>query len=227
MLIRIPTIIIFVAAIALSSSPLVAGGKKKKVRYIPPHLDEARAAIKKYLNDKGELLPPEVKWYEDDNVRRAFHAHIFFVVRYPQYPRPQVPAKGLKYANLFAVGFGEENQPQLQLITTPNQLRTFFKQNYRSHSGKVTPEEANDVMLAWLKFSQELVQDGYYRFKNTINQVDYQGARVPQVPTIISQSLVTAGGKGLIQATIDFNFRARIERVIETHKIRPGDRPGR
>jgi hypothetical protein len=122
----------------------------------------------------------------------------------------------LKSQNLFAVG--KDYKPNL--INDSKELEKFFRKN----AGPVTDEEtARSSGLAWLQLTEELAQDGFYKF-STVEEAtkiaDLDGGK-----KVTARAVVMSGGNGEIIVTLTFDAAGKLSRVEEKVKLKPGPRP--
>jgi hypothetical protein len=152
----------------------------------------------------------------DELVRRALSGRLVFAVRFPLYPVARVPPEPLKSQNLFAVG--ADYRPQL--INSSKELEEYF----RANAGLVKDEQtARCSGLAWLHLTEELAQDGFYKFK-TVEEAtkidDVKGGK-----RVTARAVVMSGGNGEIVVTLSFDADGKLSRVEEKVQLKPGPRP--
>ncbi|MDD4890729.1 MAG: hypothetical protein PHU85_12465, partial [Phycisphaerae bacterium] len=90
---------------------------------------------------------------------------------------------------------------------------------------------ARDTLVAWLRLSQELVQDGMFRFTIPADQIKV--ARTNSGMTATGQAVVDGGGRpgpmmgnqGGITATLTFDPKGKLAKVDEKHNVQAGIRP--
>jgi hypothetical protein len=152
----------------------------------------------------------------DEPVARALPGQLVFAVRFPLYPVARVPPEPLKPQNLFAVGADYEPK----LINDPRGLEEFF----RAAAGPVKDEEtARYYALAWLRLTEELAQDGFYKF-STLEEAtkigDDRGGK-----KVTTKAVVMGGGNGEIVVTLTFDAVGKLSHVDEKVHLKPGPRP--
>ena len=163
------------------------------------------------LNVHGYVIRP----ITDDYVGRTFPNFSFFGVIFRQYPVAYLcpQQQGLECSNIFFV----QNE---EVGFAPNiaELKTFFSQ-------KLCPvpneDAANDTGETWLRFSDELKQDLFFEFSPPA--VDYTATA--DGATVTGQAVVTAGGQGQIDMTMNFDPVGIFVDVQESSSVRPGVRP--
>jgi hypothetical protein len=199
----------------LAVTPLAVGddAEPKKKKLSKDDIEKAQKAVSAYL-DKikgGDSKPGQV---EDKAVESALPGFAFFAVRYRQYPIAIQPPKGLSSSNVFAVG--ADSKPKA--ITTVKELEKFFKDNVRGESDA----KAKDAVRAWLRLSQELHQDGFYKFKLEDDSTKVEGK---DTKTGKGKVVVMEGGNGTIEVTLKFGNDGKMSSAEESGKLRPGARP--
>jgi ubiquinone/menaquinone biosynthesis C-methylase UbiE len=160
-------------------------------------------------------VPPLVP-LADETVARTLPDYQFFVVRFRQYPVPQLSPAPLKIQNLFAV----DKQGKVQHLTDPQGLQAFF----RTALGPVRDEAAaKDGAGAWLRLREEFTQDGFFKF--AIPPEALKAARSGGPWKASGKLIVTQGGRGELQADLSFTEAGKLDRLVETNTIKPGVRP--
>lgn len=153
----------------------------------------------------------------DASLQASLGRRIFYVLRYPQWPLPvDVPAP-LSNNNIFVID--ETGQPQL--VTTLEQLKSFFA-NAAIVKDKAS---ARTALSAWLLLSQELHQDGMYKFTAPSN------IRIAESQLEISASGQVAvepngGNSGAVEARLKFALPAgKLADAKEIVNLQEGMRP--
>ena len=99
-----------------------------------------------------------------------------------------------------------------------SEMKTFF-------SEKLCPvpseDAANDAGQTWLRFSDELKQDLFFEYSPPA--VDYMSTA--DGATVTGQAVVTDGGQGQIDMTMNFDLTGTFVDVQESSTVRPGVRP--
>jgi len=181
---------------------------------------DGEVRFKKFVLDRfpvlGRLGMPAIIGLKDETVTQAFPSQMWFVVGFRQYPVTQVAPRPLRTRNLFAVSQAGE----VRHITGTNEL----EQAFRALLAPAKDEKAaqRDV-AAWLRLSEELKQDGFFKFlilRDTITTTKMQnGSRAS------GKSVVTQGGNGEIRAALTFDDSGKLVSVSETSTVKPGVRP--
>jgi hypothetical protein len=160
-------------------------------------------------------MPPVVP-ISDKTVERIFPEYRFFVVSFRQYPLAQVAPKPLKTRNLFVVA----KVGQVQHLTDPKGLEKLF----RTGLAAVTDEtSAKDSAEAWLRLTEEFIQDGFFKFsipKESLKAVKANGAWRASGKVVVAD-----GGKGEITVALTFDEAGKLTKVEETNTVKPGVRP--
>src|SRR5258706_11200592 len=159
------------------------------------------------LNVHGYVIRPMT----DDYLGRTFQNFSFFGVIFPQYPVARLcpGQQGLECSNIFfvqdeAVGF----------VPNISELKTFFSQQLFPI---LSEDAANDAGRSWLRFSDELKQDLFFVFSPPA--VDYRPTA--DGATVTGQAVVTAGGQGQIDMTINFDLTGAFAHVQMSSTLRP------
>jgi len=170
--------------------------------------------VEGYLQGRG-LNGYIVRPVTDDFVGRTLPNFSFFGVIFRQYPIAVQcpPSQDLKCANLFFVQNG-----QVDFVSTIDDLRFFFAANL----GPVPTQDAGtDAASTWLRFSEELKQDGFYTFSPS--NVSY----VPRsdLTFLRAHASVVGGGDGSIDVVMTLGAAGSFVNVLERSALRPGIRP--
>jgi hypothetical protein len=157
-----------------------------------------------------------IQQIEDEAVTRLFPKHRFFAVIYPRYPvARRVPAE-LKASNVLAVGQGGK----IRLLNEADALQDFFKSDVAAVQDD---ERAKTVAHAWLRLSQEFVQDGFYQFEILDDSIRVQPGKDGRA--VRARAVVMRGGNGDIRVALTFDADGHIAQVSEKADVRPGPRP--
>jgi hypothetical protein len=105
-------------------------------------------------------------------------------------------------------------------ITELSQLESWFGQHLapiRSRS------EMKQAVRAWLTLSEELKQDGFYKFETREDSlsVTTKGREIE----ISGKAIIISGGTGEISALLVFGKNGKLVRIVETSTVKPGVRP--
>src|SRR5262249_7904643 len=182
-----------------------AGTKQSPKEIEKARAEKAKVKVDGFLTEKN-ARNPQVIWVDNESVSKAFPKYSFFAVRFRLYPVAIAPPQGMKSANMFAVS----DKGELEFIDDAKGLEKFFVAH-----GKMDKDGA--PVYAWLKLSEELVQDGYYKFDSPSGFGTLRNMAT-------STAHVSAGGNGQIRATLFFEGD-KITKVEQTVKLRPGPRP--
>jgi hypothetical protein len=205
---------LYLAAVALADDPEPSGKKLSR-----QDIEKAEKAVQAYLT-KVRGNQAQVKEIADESVERALPGHAFFSVRFPRFPIARIPPPGLKSSNVFVVGKGGKARP-LTTVVAVVALKKLFKDKLPAQTSKVSQENAAH---AWVRLSQEFVQDGFYRFrleKDSTKVKDRKGGGHSATAKVV----VMAGGNGTLTAVLNFDKSGKFESVKEESKIKPGPRP--
>ncbi len=208
-----PLSLVFCLAAAVAADTTPEPPQKKLSK---EEVEKAEKKVHAYLKEiRGDY--GQVKHIADESVERAFPAHAFFSVLYRQFPVGRIPPGKLRASNVFVAGRDGKAQP----LTTDRDLEKFFKDNLPALSSKARLE---DAARAWVRLSQELLQDGFYGFsleKDATRVTDRKGGGQSATAKVV----VMRGGNGALVATLDFDRAGKLASVRQESKIRPGPRP--
>ncbi len=147
---------------------------------------------------------------EDESLKRIFAGQTFFAVIFPQFPIARLAPAPLKSSNVYAV----DGDGKAVLITDIAELKTFCaKGQYDAKD-----DTMKDAVRAYLRLSQELYQDGFYKFKCEEDSVKVADGKASGKATI------TAGGNGEISATLSFKD-GMLAGIQDQSRITRGLRP--
>ncbi|HEV3262315.1 MAG TPA: hypothetical protein VG013_36020, partial [Gemmataceae bacterium] len=159
--------------------------------------------------------PPLVA-VSDPALTRLFPSDLFLTAIYPQYPIARRTPAPLKAQNLFAV----PKEGKVRHLTDAKGLEKYF----RSALAPVKDDDtAKDATLAWLRLSQELKQDGFYKF--SIPKESLATSTKDRRTEASGKAVVTGGGKGELTASLKFDDGGRLVHVAEANQIKAGIRP--
>jgi hypothetical protein len=180
------------------------------------HLARAEKAVKAEL-ERLKGTSGTLTRITSDPLARSLPGHVCFFVLFRQYPVARMPPPGLRASNLFVYG----PEGKVHVLSRPADLEKFFK-------GRLGPamndEGMKDAARAYLALSQQLRQDGFYKFalEDDATKVarNREGNKV-----VTAKVVVKAGGNGLINARLIFNDKGKMTGVSEDAKLTPGPRP--
>lgn len=183
-----------------------------------------RLKIAEFVNKlagKGRPSPPYLLYsrlilIDDKMVRKVFPNNLFYVLRFPQWPIGFALPDPLAYNNIFE--FSRDGS--FKHVTTTEDLARSIKSEVEATS----KEQAGDALVAWLKLSEELHQDGMYSFSEpSISKVDEN-----QYGITVSGTVVPApegGNTGAISAEISFSRHGKLLTIEEASTLKAGMRP--
>jgi hypothetical protein len=183
-----------------------------------PSMEDVKKAEKIVTDRLGELKADagKVERIAEDAVDRAFPDRLFFSVLFRQFPIARAVPKPLKASNVFAVS----PEKKLQLVTDAKELEAYFKETLEPVK---TDKSAQDVALAWLRFSEQFAQDGFYKFKTVEEASRVESAK--DVRTASARGTATEGGTGEINVALTFDETGKLSKVVEKIELKPGPRP--
>jgi hypothetical protein len=175
-----------------------------------------QAALEKRLGKrtKNAVIYP----VRSDALARVLPAFLVYAVRYPRYPVAVRPPAPLKAQNLFIV----DADGQMDDVSDFKGLEDFFRANVGNGLRKA---DVKDAAVAWLALSQELVQDGFFKFSIPDDAIKVGRARAGL--QVFARAVVRPGmgNQGYIQVTITFDTTGQLDSITEEKKIRTGTRP--
>ena len=191
--------------------PAQAGAQDKP----PEEGQKAMTAVKADLDKiKGGHAQLIVK--DEPALKKVFPDQVYVVARYRQFPVARVLPKGLQPSNVFAFSKIIE---KTRLIRDTNELADIFK----AFAAPIQTDAAlRDALTAWLLLSQEMKQDGFYKFE--VLQKEFAAESNEKRTEVRGRAIVTQGGKGEISATLVFED-GKLNGATQTSKIMPGPRP--
>jgi len=150
------------------------------------------------------------------SLQAAFPERAFYLVGFPQYPVARLVPEPLSYRNLFVVS----KDGTVSLVTAVKGLEKAFT------PAPVKDEKAvKNVVVAWLSLSQEIEQDGMFRFtippdglKAVKTNAGFEGNGRAEV-------VKTGGNDGAISVTITFTGEGAVKDVKEVRHLKGGIRP--
>jgi hypothetical protein len=185
----------------------------------PGPSDDDIAKAEKIVKDDLARLKGDsaaVQPIKDDAVNRSFPKYVFFGAFFRQFPVARVLPEGLSSANLYAVG----PDGKAQLIKDKDGLVSFFQASI----GPVKEDDAaKDAARAYVRLTEELHQDGFFKFK-----LEDDSTKVGQSDagkTATARAVVMSGGNGEIAATLTFDSDGKLKTVEEKVNLKPGPRP--
>jgi hypothetical protein len=149
---------------------------------------------------------------------KLFPKYQFVAVHFAEWPVPLMPPEPLKARNIFAV----LPDGKIENLTQVKDLEGLYKRVVEI-KGTTPPEDALGV---WFRLSQELQQDGYFKFKFDKDSVKVT-ERGDTADFIGDLKVVEEmGNKGSLQATITFNLKSgKVSKVEEKGSVMAGVRP--
>jgi hypothetical protein len=180
---------------------------------------DGRDKIREYLDQHGASYYT-VEPIQADYVDATFPGAEFFAVLFQRYPITFNPPEGLSLSNVFMV-----RQGQVVPLTAPEDLKILFVSR---QPGPVTSaNEAVNVTRAWLRLSEEFVQDGFYTFSDpgaVLSPMYIPGSTVPKALTM-GRVAVTDGGQGFLRVEMEFDENGQLVDITPTVQVTPGERP--
>jgi hypothetical protein len=188
----------------------------EKKKLTDDELAKCEAAVKEFLGKRkaeaGNLQP-----IKDEVVDKMFPRHGIYTLLFRQYPVGRVQPEGFSVANILVC----DAAGKVQLLNNAKGLTEFYKANAPAVKGE---GEVADAGRAWIRLSQELHQDGFFKFQLMDNatkvMTDLKGGMAVTVTIVVMQ-----GGSGTLETTVSFDENGKLTAALESNKIRPGPRP--
>jgi hypothetical protein len=176
---------------------------------------DAEETVKEYLKSiKGENA--RVAVIKDDALAKAFPKHAFVSVIYPQFPVARQSPEPLQAGNVIAV----PSEGKVVPLSDVKQLEKFFVEKAPKADAKV----GETILNAWLRLSQELAQDGFYRFNPPLESAGAASSDGKMQLSAAVKVDPAGGNKGEIKATIHFD-KGTIVKIDHKVDLSPGPRP--
>ena len=164
--------------------------------------------------ERGQVIP-----LANDALGRTFAGHLFYALRFRQYPVAVMPPDPLKTTNLFVV----KPDGSVEHLPDVGALEAFFR---AALSPVTTDPQAQDAAKAWLRLAQEFRQDGFLQF--SIPDESLQVASVASGGHEVTGKAVViphGGNQGEMAASLTFDGSGKLVTVSESAYIKRGIRP--
>ena len=146
---------------------------------------------------------------------KIFPERQFVAVHFREWPVAKAAPKPLTSRNVFVVG--KDGKPLL--LTDAQGLEKYFKENAPPLTSGERLEAAVD---AWLRLSQEFVQDGYYKFQFDRNsRIGLKELMESGVLNVVPEM----GNKGHLKVEVWYDERGKVSKIVEENKVVRGMRP--
>jgi hypothetical protein len=203
---------LLLTAAALGLALTAAAGEPKQ----PPQeaVDKGQAALKQHL-DKIKGANGQILRIDSALLSELFPKDVFFAVRYRVYPVAVLTPPGFKPSNVFVSDNGKLTHLKDEL-----KVDEFFKEKLPAVKDDAAARKAAQ---AWLRFTQEFVQDGFYTFDvadDSIKVFEEGGKK-----KVSAKATVTKGGNGEVYVTLSFDADGKPIGANYGSKLRPGPRP--
>jgi hypothetical protein len=202
-------------ALAFVTAGIAAAVPAEKGKQTDEDVKKAEKAVTDYLEKIKGKDAARVAHVKDEALEKTLPDYIFFAVLYPQYPVGRQPPEGLSASNVLAV----DKDGKVKVIKDVKVLEELFKANVTAKD----EAKAKDAARAWLRLSQELVQDGFYKFKlmdDATKVKEEKGNKIASGTVVVMQ-----GGSGMIEATLTFDEKGQLAKAVDDVKVKPGPRP--
>lgn len=217
-------IIGFTVCLLLSASPWRVLGREpieknralvlKKLQTLggPEHQEILRAC-------KAEDWRCKVESIEAAALEHVFPKFAFHSVRFAQYPVGFAPPPPLSASNIFVVSPAQT----VSYFSDKTALEQFFRS---SAMPTPNPAGARETILAWLRLSQELHQDGMFQFaipQDSLKITESPAGIVATGKAVVENS--GGGNLGEVVATLELDKVGKLLRAREESSLKAGIRP--
>jgi hypothetical protein len=203
------------ALVAVTNAPVnfVSGTRQETTD--DRDMKAARTRVDERLKELNAQYPT-VAPITDVAVLKLLPGHRVISVRFRQYPVAMLAPPPLKSQNLF---FVPQKDP-IKVVIDIAELEAQFRQSLALVKGDPGVKQA---VRAWLKMSEELKQDGFYKFELVEDSIVVSRQGYGWKAT--GRTDVKSGGKGEFTVTLDFNVAGKLMRIAEKSTVMPGVRP--
>jgi hypothetical protein len=201
--------LIGVLGIALFAARPVQAADEPEIQKQIQELAAKELAVREKVNGMGAMFIR----VDDPGLSVVFPRHLSYAVIFRQFPVGRLPPAPFKTQNLFIAGKGSTLH-----VTDAKEVEKFFKSTLSPVKEEYT---AKNAARAWLALSEQLKQDGFFRFAIPDEFLKWD-AKDRQAS---GKAEVKQGGNGDISVTLTFDEDGNLARVSEEVKIRPGPRP--
>jgi hypothetical protein len=181
----------------------------------------ARQALDRKLAEyRGAANGGEIVEVTHPSLTTLLPRHSVFVLRFRMFPVARQPQPPLSANNIFVV----KPDQSVELITSAESLQKFFAAAIPNID---TAALAENACKAWLRLTQELRQDGFFRFNEPQVSAPAMTRDLPPSNIRVSGTLAVApnnGDMGQIGTTLTFN-RGKLASVMDTADLKAGIRP--
>lgn len=153
----------------------------------------------------------------DAQVTTLFPTYLFYIVRFRQYPVARMLPAPLTANNIFVVG----KDSAVQHLTDVKGLEKFFRNNLPPVN---QPATATTAMYAWLRISQEFVQDGMFQFTIPADRIVVTPTNGGLKVTGAAVVVPNGANRGEVTATMTFT-QGELVGVEQTSTVKAGMRP--
>jgi hypothetical protein len=209
MLLHTRSLFVVVSLVLANSGSLWAAAPGEDLQKAVQDLGTREFAVRDQINRAGAMF----QHLSDESLAFAFPQHVAYSVIFRMYPVARRAPPPLKTQNLFLVG-----KDGCIHVTDTKGLEDFFLRDLGPVQSNVVGENA---ARAWLVLSQQLKQDGFYRFDIPEDTLKWDRS----TRQASGRAEVRRGGNGTIAVTLHFDAAGKLTSVDETAKLRPGPRP--
>ncbi len=186
---------------------------------ISPRSSIAQLIARRQNPDMPSMLPrANLSCIQDASLLQRFPGHMFYVLRFPQWPLAMPLSPPLADNNIFVF----DSKDIEEHITDSSGLKALFQ---RQMPAVADEKAAAQALVAWLRLAQELAQDGMYHFSIPQSSIDVKANGNEFVAT--GKALVDqhGGDTGDITATLVFSAGGKLKSARQSNNLQAGMRP--
>jgi hypothetical protein len=149
---------------------------------------------------------------------KAFPEHQFVAIHFREWPIAKAPPKPLALRNLVVVA----KDGKLLHLTDAKGLEQFFQETL----APIKKDAGDNLVEAWLRLTQEFVQDGFYKFE--FDRTKGSFGKSPEGSFMAGRWLKVVpemGNKGSFKAELYFDAKGKLTKVVEDNQVLRGIRP--
>ena len=181
---------------------------------------KAQAQVEDYINKlvQNKFARKRITPIADESLAKVAAGSHWFGVLFPQFPVGMEPPAPLKVANVVVV----DKDGKVHAFADVPALEKYAKANFPAAKGD---KDAIMAMRAWLKLSEHMHDDGFYKFDLGADFPVEVKEKTPIAVKGVTKVKPEGGNKGQIEATITFAPDGKLASVKENVKLIEGIRP--
>jgi hypothetical protein len=177
-------------------------------------VEKGEKALKEFL-EKIKGAHGQILRIDASALTELFPNRVFFAVRYRIYPVARQLPEGMKPSNVFVF-----DRSMITHINDAGKLREFFTDKLPPIRDEAAAKKAAQ---AWLRLSQEFVQDGFYKF--AISDDAIKTASEAGSSKASGKAAVMAGGNGEVNVEMVFKKDGKLGGLSYQSQVKAGPRP--